>query len=110
MKPNNVLSFFSRYWRLFVLFVVSILLTIPESIFGVFGTIVYLPALLSGAVLAALIVIHWKWPETIDADNHSGFFVTSWQALPPSHRVYLNLGMTGLLIYCATHIAAALIK
>ncbi len=109
-KKNNLASFIKRYWPLLVLFVVSLSLTQPDALFDIFGTVIYLPLLLSGAVLGALLARHLFYADSLDEDAHSGFFVAAWKLLSPRERVFANLTVTCVLIVVAGIIAAALVK
>jgi len=106
---NNPISFLQRYWALLTVFVVTFLISWTDFAFGVAGSLVYLPVYGSGATIAALVIRHIFFKNTLDQDAHNGFFVDEWKKLGPRERIYANLVVMSVLFIGMCMIAAALI-
>lgn len=107
---NNTLSFLRRYWPILVGLGVFLLLTRSDVLFGTFGAMIYGPALTWLAGLSTLVFIHFKFPNTLDADNHDGTFVNAWKALTGKERIDRGLAVFLGLFIGACMIFSALIK
>lgn len=90
-KGNNFFSFVKRYWGIIILFVLSLALLSSDLAFGIFGSLIDLPVLAFGAMLANLWLRHQFFNLSLDADAHSGYFVAQWQLLSPDKRILYNL-------------------
>ena len=110
MKNIPFLTYLLRYWLLLVALIAALLLSLNEAAFQHAGALVYLPVLALGAAVAATLVTHLWFRQTIDADTHDGTFLAQWQALDARTRVILTVAFRAAVFLGCCLIAAALAK
>lgn len=69
------------------------------TMFQLLGAVLYVPALTSVVVFVALIIRHFYFRGSIDADIQSGKYLEDWKAIGPVHRIWVaNVVLIGLII------------
>lgn len=69
------------------------------TLFQILGAVLYVPAIFSVAVFFALLFRHLYFRQSIDADIHSGKYMSDWQQIGPVHRIWVsNVVLVGVII------------
>ncbi len=118
MNPIFLASFFRRYWKLLVVFVVLVLLGKLDQVTYFVGPLFYLIALGVGVAVVALLIKHMVFKHTLDAftednpgnANGQSDFVIAWNALDAATRVKYTLYMLMALFLALSWIAASIAK
>jgi lysozyme family protein len=75
--------------------------TIHETFtpFQLLGAVLYIPAISSVVIFVTLLIIHFRYRQTIDADIQNGNYLADWKALAPVDRIRMaNLVFIGIII------------
>jgi hypothetical protein len=69
------------------------------TMFQLFGAVLYIPAISSVVLFVSLLIIHFRYRQTIDADIQDGSYLQDWRALSPTERIRVsNFVFIGIVI------------
>ncbi len=105
-----ILTFLARQWSLLACLALSVAVSLNETLFQIFGAIVYTPALVLTSAFIAALTSHLFFRKTIDLYIHSDGFMGDFWALAPDERMKYSFRTLWVLFAVAGFIAGMLAK
>jgi lysozyme family protein len=69
------------------------------TLFQLLGAQLYIPAVSSVVLFVALLIMHFRYRQTIDADIQDGSYLNDWRSISPAHRIWVHTAVfIGLVI------------